>query len=199
MRKLLAVTIATLFICAASVMAAVPQQINYQGYLTDVSGSALDTTVAMTFRIYADSVGGAPSWYETHGAVAVVGGLFDVKLGSVSPLSWQTFWTDTRWLGITVGTNSEMVPRTRFVTVPYAFRVATVDGASGGNISSSITVTNKANIGESNMNPGEYAFVAGYNNSASGDRSTIGGGSDNEASDYGATVSGGVGNLAEMS
>jgi hypothetical protein len=53
-------------------------------------------------------------------------------------------------LGITIGTygaDPEQIPRTRLVTVPYSFRTATVDGASGGTIAGDIHTTGKVGIG----------------------------------------------------
>ena len=55
---------------------ALPQQINYQGSLTRTDGTALDTTVSMTFKLYTDSTAGSLLWTETRSSVAVAGGYF---------------------------------------------------------------------------------------------------------------------------
>jgi len=44
-------------------------------------------------------------------------------------------------LGIQIGSDPEISPRTRLVTVPWAHRVSTVDGASGGLISGDLEAT----------------------------------------------------------
>jgi hypothetical protein len=74
---------------------------------------------------------------------------------------------------------------------------------AGGTMNGPITNTGnpeikmgKANFGSGNSNSGINAFVAGENNSASGDRSAVGGGSFNTASSGGAMVGGGCLNNA---
>jgi hypothetical protein len=174
----------------------VPQQINYQGYLTNTSGNALDTTVAMTFKLYTDSLAGSLLWTETRPSVTVTKGLFNVRLGQVTSLGDAVFNNAQIWLGITVGNNTEMTPRSRIVSVGYSYRVGTVDGASGGTITGNVNIVGKGNIGLNNSNSGLYAFVAGYNDTASGDYSTVSGGLSNDATGSLATVGGGVSNIA---
>jgi hypothetical protein len=181
-------------ILAISAWAAVPQQINYQGYLTDTGGNALDTTVAMTFKLYNDSLAGNLLWTETRPSVTVTDGLFNIRLGQVTTLGDAVFNNTQVWLGITVGSNSEMTPRSRIVSVGYSYRVGTVDGASGGTITGDVNIVGKGNIGSGNSNPGTYAFVAGQNNAASGNWSTVSGGSYNSADTTCATVGGGYAN-----
>ncbi|MBM3324384.1 MAG: hypothetical protein FJY66_01815 [Calditrichaeota bacterium] len=186
------------FVLASVVMAslawaAVPQQLNYQGYLTNPSGSPLDTTVAMTFKLYTDSLAGSLLWTETRPSVTVTDGLFNVRLGQITSLGDAVFNNAQVWLGITVGNNSEMTPRSRIVSVGYSYRVGTVDGASGGTISSDVNVSGRANIGSGNANPGVRAFVVGENGIAIGNWSTIGGGYNNRARGAYSVVSGGGG------
>ena len=47
-------------------------------------------------------------------------------------------------MGVTIGADPEIEPRTQLVTVPYAYRISTVDGATGGAISGRI---NKSKFG----------------------------------------------------
>jgi len=117
---------------ASNATADVPTLMQYQGYLSDAEGEALDDTLSMMFTIYDDPYAGAPWWSETQPEVVVSNGLFNVLLGSVVPITDIVFADTARWLGITVDPDPEIVPRTRLVTVPYAFRVATVDLANGG-------------------------------------------------------------------
>lgn len=134
---------------ASIVSAKVPHLINYQGHLTDSGGAPLDTTLSMTFRVYSDSTGSGVVWTETHPSVVVADGLFNVLLGSVNSV-WEDHFADTlRWLGVTVGTDPEIHPRTQLVSVPYAYRVATVDGATGGVIDYNLRVTGTIQSGNS--------------------------------------------------
>ncbi|MBU0508783.1 tail fiber domain-containing protein [bacterium] len=182
---------------SATVFGTIPQLVNYQGFLTDSDGSPLDTVVAMTFKMYDAASSGTQLWTETQPACTVRVGLFNVLLGSVVAIP-DSFGATSRWLGVTVGGNSEMVPRTRFVSVGYAYRVGTVDGASGGTVSGDVNIVGKANIGSGNVNTGAYGFVVGYSDTASGDYSTISGGKYNTASGNYAAVCGGWDNDASI-
>jgi hypothetical protein len=137
----LAVGLTLTFLALPSITTAqVPNQMQYQGYLTDDGGSPLDTTVDMEFVIYDDSIGSGTVWTETHLDVTVENGLFEVILGSVSGVTQDVVSDSVRWLGTTVGDDSEIYPRTKLITVPYAFRVSTVDGATGGTISGDVEI-----------------------------------------------------------
>lgn len=129
--KFSATALLLIFLAAAPVMSAgIPQLINYQGKLTNVSGIPLDTTVSMTFTVYDASTGGNSKWTEIHSSVTVVKGLFNVLLGGVTPVEDTVFNDSLRYLGITVGTNPEISPRTQLVSVPYAFRTRQADTAA---------------------------------------------------------------------
>jgi len=64
-----------------------PRFLNYQGKLTDTSGVAINGLVNITFRIYDKDTGGTALWSEFHPGVVVTKGLFDVLLGTISPLN----------------------------------------------------------------------------------------------------------------
>ncbi len=106
----------------------VPSTMNYQGRLTDSTGNPVaDAPHNIIFKIYdnSDSV----LWDESH-IITTANGLFTVQLGSNgSPLTADIFSHTECWLGITVDTDPEITPRTRFDTVPYAFRAGNVQSA----------------------------------------------------------------------
>jgi hypothetical protein len=108
-----------------TIYAGVPGTMNYQGRLTTTSGDVVtDGPHSVTFRIYdqTDSV----IWEETH-IVVTAGGLFSAQLGSKgAPLTPDIFSNPQCWLGITVGTDPELLPRTPFNTVPYAFKTGSL-------------------------------------------------------------------------
>jgi hypothetical protein len=153
----------------------------------------------MTFKLYTDSLAGSLLWTETRPSIVVTDGLFNVRLGQVTTLGDAVFNNAQIWLGITVGNNSEMAPRSRIVSVSYAYRVGTVDGAAGGTITGDVNIDGKANIGSGNVNSGAYAFVAGRINGAGGEYSAVGGGYGNSAGGSYATVGGGAWNRARGS
>jgi hypothetical protein len=125
----------------------VPHQMLYQGHVTDSGGAPLDTFINMTFTIYDDSTGSGVQWTETQSPVRITNGLFNVLLGSVNPISDTVFSDTIRWLGIKIGSDAEISPRTRLVTVPYAYRVSTIDGASGGTLNGYLDVNGDVSAG----------------------------------------------------
>jgi hypothetical protein len=135
----LLVTLAS-FVMAATVAAEVPSVISYQGRLTTPAGTPVpDASYTVVFTIYDAAAGGTSKWTETQ-SVTTSDGLFSVLLGSVAPISDTVFSGTTRYLGIAVGTDPELTPRVALVAVPYAHRVNTVDGATGGTISGSTAI-----------------------------------------------------------
>ena len=108
--------------------------IPYQGRLADASGNPLTQTVNIVFRLYPSASGGAPLWEEQWtgaNSVQASDGLFNVMLGSVSPISQGVITGNNNlFLGITVGTDSEMVPRVQLGSVPFATQALTVPDGS---------------------------------------------------------------------
>lgn len=132
---------ALLIMLCAPLVAAVPSLINYQGRLTNADGTPVSNgNYSVVFTIYDAASGGSSKWTETR-SVATSSGLFAILLGSVNPISDSVFRGTSRFLGTRIGADPEMTPRTAIVTVPNAFRVGTVDGASGGNISGMVTIS----------------------------------------------------------
>ncbi|MFH1893910.1 MAG: hypothetical protein ABIK83_14655 [Candidatus Zixiibacteriota bacterium] len=131
----LLVAIVSLWIVAVS-HAAVPQMINYQGRLTGPDGTPIDATVSITFTIWDQLTDGASYWTETHASVLVTDGLFNVILGgSTEPIDDSVFVDPDRYLGIAVNGDPEIEPRTRLISVPFAYRSVksdTADYVAGG-------------------------------------------------------------------
>jgi len=103
---------------------AIPQKINYQGYLTDPQGTTIDGSVSMVFAIYSQTSGGTALWTETQ-TVTAADGVFSVNLGNVNSIDLPF---DTQYyLGITVGSDNEMTPRQALSSVGYAYRAKKAD------------------------------------------------------------------------
>jgi hypothetical protein len=198
MRLRMIVTACTVIVMCAASFAVVPSSITIQGKLTDASGIPLPAgNKELTFRVFDQAAGGSEIWPGGAGEIQMVttgdDGLWIVLLGSSLPLTDSVFADSIRWLEIVVNDLANptiTLPRVRLVSGPFAYRVATVDGASGG------TITSKASIGPGHTNTGANAFVAGIDNVVSGDRSTVSGGDGNSATATSATVGGGRGNIA---
>lgn len=110
--------------------AEVPSLINYQGKLTTPSGALIDAIVSMQFSIYADSTSSFALWSETQDSVKVEKGIFNVFLGSITPIPDSVFDGALRYLGIKVGEDLEMRPRRAMVSVGYALKSKMADTAS---------------------------------------------------------------------
>lgn len=124
-----------LTILTAAGLASSPGMINYQGFLRDPSGDPVSGTFTLTFKIYDDALGGDALWQEVHVDVPVSNGQLSVILGEGDPpvaINDSVFEDSDRWLGITIGDDQEVTPRTRLVSVPYSQRVNTIEGAEAG-------------------------------------------------------------------
>ena len=128
------VLLAVAFMLSANVNADVPQQITYQGVLSDSTGAAVpDAPYLIKFIIWDDQAAtgaGNEKWNSGFQTVNPVGGLFSYDLGSNVALPDDLFATDTsRWLGITVGTDPEMSPRTKLNSEAYSYEALRADTA----------------------------------------------------------------------
>jgi len=109
----------------------VPTLINYQGFLTDTTGRALNGPYMITFRLYGEPTGvGSFKWQEIHSEVNVVNGLFNVLLGSIDTLTAGHLAGDS-FLGIKVGDEVEMTPRMRLASAAYSLRSELATMSSG--------------------------------------------------------------------
>jgi hypothetical protein len=170
MQKRISLLLVGALLClVSSIFAEVPQMMNYQGRLIDNLGNpAADGDHQLVFTIYNASEDIV--WQETHGAVHTTNGLFNVLLGggdhsSYGELTAEVFSDSTRWLGITIGAygvDPEVDPRTKIITVPYAYRVATVDGASGGTITSDLDIPAALTVERPDPGPAIHITGSGF-------------------------------------
>jgi hypothetical protein len=107
-------------------IASIPHLINYQGMLTDNSGTPLSGSYNLTFKIWTDTTAGSSLWTETQNGTPVTNGLFNVLFGKQTALNLafdQQYWLE-------VGVGAETMPRIRFTSVGYAYRAEKSDTAS---------------------------------------------------------------------
>jgi hypothetical protein len=121
--------------------AQVPQLLNYQGVLKDGSGTPITGTVSIDFTIYDAPTGGTALWTETQSNVSVNNGLFNVLLGSDTPLPAGLFYgtyapatSGDRYLGVKVGADPEMSPRQQLVSVSDALKAGDADTLGDGTV-----------------------------------------------------------------
>jgi hypothetical protein len=157
-----------------STITAVPNTISYQGKLTDSSGVPVNASVSIQFIIYDSAAAGTSLWSETK-SVVVTSGHFSTDLGSTSALSTSIFETEPVYLALKVGADSEMTPRIKLQTAPYAFKADKADSVANGSITNASITANAAidtsKLGSAVMVEGENISLltnnAGYITSAS--------------------------------
>jgi hypothetical protein len=99
---------------------AIPKQIDYQGVLKSSAGVIVpDGNYPITFKIYNDPTGGTALWTEAQ-VVSVANGIFSAHLGSITPITTVPF-DRIHFLGITIGADPELLPRTTLTPTPYSF------------------------------------------------------------------------------
>jgi hypothetical protein len=154
-------TVAASPLASLNMAPALPNQITYQGQLLDknTGNPVTDGKYDMTFAIYDDPVAGNTLWSQTLAGVQGVqvrGGQFTVSLGgALSPFPQDLFGGEPRWLGVTVGTDAEMTPRTKLSSVPYAL---TAESLRAGGITSDTLAMPLYRF--HNQDPAGYALVA---------------------------------------
>lgn len=108
---------------------AVPDELDYQAYLSLADGSPVDGNVSITFAAYTTAVGGVPLWTQTIN-VPVDTGLFTVALGGApAPFPANMFNTDL-YIGLFVA-GEEMLPRRKLRTTAFAFKADDADTVGG--------------------------------------------------------------------
>ena len=129
-----------IFVLCFSVSAATPQNVNYQGVLTDSAGIPITTptTVTIVARVFDGASGGTELYSETHSNVTVEEGVFSLVLGSGSTptgsFSASTFAANTTWLQLEIEGEAQS-PRQAFLSVPYALHAEDAAQLDGNNAS----------------------------------------------------------------
>ncbi|MBD3297971.1 MAG: hypothetical protein GF341_04890 [candidate division Zixibacteria bacterium] len=167
MSKVYGVVLAVGCLCLAGVVAgssataAVPGQMNFQGILLDDDlGTVVDSTYLIRFTIYDDSTGGAALWTEDQ-TVATENGLFNTFFGINNPVPGSIFDGIDRWLEIELIGVGVYEPRNPIGTVAYAYRVESVNGATGGDIYGDITLHSTLTVGDLDGNAGVLQLTDG--------------------------------------
>ncbi len=121
MKRTVTLMVLVFALWATAVVAQVPTQISFQGRLTDLAGDPVaDGPHTVTFKIYDGP--GTELWSEQQ-TVTTTNGLFSAQLGgSGTPIIPDVFSGEERYLGVTIGADPELTPRTRLTSVPYASR-----------------------------------------------------------------------------
>lgn len=174
---------------------AVPDQISYQGFVTDTGGNPIGNSTpenrTIVFRIWDHPTNtAAPNLiYSEQQVVTISRGEFSVLVGdgtavTGTPLGYSettkgkptvtipmAFGGTTRFIGISVyesngGVAPEISPRQRVVSSAYAYRARFAE-TLGSNGGTAISTLNDGRVGVGNTNPPSLFTITGANTSTS--------------------------------
>lgn len=122
--------IAACIICFASTVFSQPRQFSYQAEVRSSSGTLVaDGEYQVTVRIYESAFGGTALYSEAHN-VTTKHGILNIHIGSMVALPASLPLERELYLGLTIGTEEELQPRTKILTVPTAMYAARAGEAS---------------------------------------------------------------------
>jgi hypothetical protein len=123
------IAVLAMVIFAMPTDAAINNQINFQGKITNPNGTNVTNgSYTFVFSIYTVSSGGSNVWTESK-SLTVTDGIFQTALGDTTALPGSVdFNGSSLYLGVTVGADAEMTPRVRLTAAPYAFNSDLLDG-----------------------------------------------------------------------
>lgn len=150
-------------VCAVALCGAAPSafatraSLASSGFVVDSAGTPLTGTQTMSFSLYAADTGGTALWTEAQ-TVTFTSGVYSVMLGKSTALPDDlTDSNEALYLGVTVGSDSEMTPRVEYALTPWA-RLA--DRADVADTLASGAATTAAGAGLS-ATSGVFAIGAG--------------------------------------
>lgn len=161
----------------ADALTTVPTKMNFQGHLTDASGTVVaDGLYNMKFALYTVSSGGSSVWAETRettNRVQVTNGLFTTKLGDVSAMSATIFASGPLYFEITLANpatatcstascqtwEAAMTSRSLLSTSAYAYNAETLDGLDSAAFSQLTTANAFTNTNSITVASNANAFV----------------------------------------
>ncbi len=143
--RLFAVLIALTVLLAVQAVA-IPNEITLQGKLTGSDGYAASGTYNMSFKIYDSFTNGTVLYEVEQNITTNANGVYDVILRNIN-----LNFSGQYYLGITVSTDEESVPRINLTSSPYAFRSNVSEGLNPVNAYTvgQLTVTGDVTLGSS--------------------------------------------------
>ncbi len=126
MRSIITWTIALVAVATLG-FAAVPQTINYQGYLKDSAGAPVSSTTSIRFSLYSSNPArNNPVWRETKN-ITPTNGIYSTQLGSTTPIG--ALFDVPYLLGVKVAGDAEM-PLQSLASVPYSLRSGVAESSA---------------------------------------------------------------------
>ena len=135
---------------------AMPSKISYQGVLTDNNEVPQNGRFTMTFGLYTTPTEGSPIWSETQFRVQVTNGIFNVLLGSNTPINLA--FNTTYYLGVSVQ-GIDLSPRIELASSGYSFNTARIQGVPVSSATPTTGQVLKYSVGQ--WAPGTDEFYTG--------------------------------------
>ncbi|MBI2650196.1 hypothetical protein HYX04_02680, partial [Candidatus Woesearchaeota archaeon] len=134
----------SLFLLLSTIAFAIPNSLTLQGKLTNTAGASQVGTFNFTFRIYDAPTAGNTLYESNQNITTDANGIYDVILGNIN-LSFA----DQYYLGITVRTDNESLPRVNLTSAPYSFRANTSEALNpnASYVVTNLSITGNATIG----------------------------------------------------
>jgi hypothetical protein len=139
-----------LLVVAVTAQAQVPRTISYQGVLRDLDGNTVpdglyDMTFVLTTNPYGDCSDGVELWSELQ-PVSLDNGLFNVKLGTVTPLDpGLVDFSEPYCLRVEIGGTE--VYFDELVSVPYALNASDVGAQTWDNVAGDVLLAAPGHVG----------------------------------------------------
>jgi hypothetical protein len=125
-------TRATLFtasLIASTAFAGVPSTLAYSGRVLRANGAPETGVTSLRFSLFAASTGGAALWTETQTLALTADGLYQTRLGAVTPLPDMLVTANDRlFLEVQVGQGAPLAPRQELSSVATALVAKSVQG-----------------------------------------------------------------------
>ncbi len=124
MKKHIILAFLSLFLQSSLYAQRVTHVISYQGIINGVNGvTPKDSTYPVTVILWTEPDGGSPLWQDIF-QTEVKGGVFNISLGSQTPLPSSQVMDHSLWISASVGEYSEATLRSSLAAVPMAVNVA---------------------------------------------------------------------------
>ena len=132
----------------------VPTLISVNGYLINSTGEAVNDSLPMKFRLYADSLGGIDVWNQSFLKVGIKNGIYKVDLDLAGFNFDKQYWLET------VVNSIIQSPRTRLTSVPYSLSLRLPFEGRTSSSTYALSVVNMSSgdaiIGSANQGYGVY-------------------------------------------
>ena len=145
---------------AGEAAAEVPMMLSHQGRILDTERNPIGGIEMLTFAMYDGPESNTVLWSETL-SVSLDNGYYTLMLGRTANIPENIFDGATVYLGIRVGNDDELRPRIRISSVPYAFKAATADNATGDITPQTVSVGGTTVIDEQGRWTGDPTGLVG--------------------------------------